>query len=91
MDFWTLVADLGFPISAAIFAGYFVFLSLKFILAGVISSINGIKGMIEALESRIDSMINDLQRLDLRISREYNIEPNYDRVSRTRYEDARKD
>lgn len=91
MDFWIIVADLGFPIAAAIFAGYFVFLSLKFILAGVISSVNGIKGMIEALEARIDSMINDVQRLDLRISREYNIEPNYDRVSRTRYEDTRKD
>lgn len=91
MDFWQLVADLGFPIAAALFAGYFVFLSLKFILLGVINSINGIKGMIEALESRIDAMINDVHRLDLRISNHYGIEPNYDRVARMRHEDARKD
>jgi len=91
VDFWNLVADLGFPIAAALFAGYFVFLSLKFILAGVISSINGIKGMIEALEDRIDSMINDVQKLDIRISHHYGIEPNYERISRSRYNDSRKD
>lgn len=91
MNFWSIVADLGFPIAAAIFSGYFVFLSLKFILAGVISSINNIKIMIEALESRIDSMINDVQRLDLRISQNYGLTPNYERISRSRQDDSRKD
>lgn len=91
MDFWILVADLGFPIAAAIFASYFVFLSLKFILAGVISSINGVKGMIEALEARVDSMINDVQRLDVRISQHYGIEVNYERLARSKHNDARKD
>jgi hypothetical protein len=91
MDFWKTLADLGFPIAAAIFSGYFVFLSLKFILAGVISSIVGVKSIIEALDDRIDSMINDVQKLDVRISQEYNIEPSYERLARLKHDDVRRD
>ena len=36
MDFLTLVGDVGFPIAGALAAGGFVFLTLKFILAGVV-------------------------------------------------------
>ena len=38
MDFLTLAKDVGFPIAGAFAAGYFVFLTLSFILAGVPSS-----------------------------------------------------
>ena len=41
-EYFKLVAEVGFPIAAAIGAGYFVFLTLKFILAGVTGSVNGI-------------------------------------------------
>jgi hypothetical protein len=37
LDFLQIVSEVGFPIAAAVAAGYFVFLCLKFILAGVIS------------------------------------------------------
>ena len=52
MDFFKLVAEVGFPIAAACAAGYFVFLTLKFILAGVMSSIKGMSGIIVALDNR---------------------------------------
>ena len=32
MDFFQLVTDVGFPIAAAVAGGFFVFLTLKFIL-----------------------------------------------------------
>ena len=38
MDFFTLAKDVGFPIAGALAAGGFVFLTLKFILAGVTGS-----------------------------------------------------
>jgi hypothetical protein len=38
MDIFKLIAEVGFPIAAALAGGYFVFLTLKFILAGVMSS-----------------------------------------------------
>jgi len=40
-EFFKLVAEVGFPIAGAMAAGYFVFLTLKFILAGVTSSVKG--------------------------------------------------
>ena len=40
-EFFKLVADVGFPIASALAAGYFVFLTLKFILAGVTGSVEG--------------------------------------------------
>ena len=39
MDFLTIVSDVGFPIAGAIATGGFVFLTLKFILAGVTDSV----------------------------------------------------
>ena len=54
MDFFKLVAELGFPIAAAFAAGYFVFLTLKFILAGVTSSVNGMGGHALGLQPDYD-------------------------------------
>ena len=62
MDFLNLelITDLGFPVAAALSSGYFVFLTLKFILAGVTSSINGIGNIIKGLDGRIDTMTHQL-------------------------------
>jgi hypothetical protein len=38
-EIFKLVGEVGFPIASAIAGGYFVFLTLKFILAGVTSSV----------------------------------------------------
>ena len=65
-EFFKLVADVGFPIAAALAAGYFVFLTLKFILAGVTSSVNGMGGIIKGLDGRVDTMTNQLQRIDVK-------------------------
>ena len=35
MDFLAIISEVGFPIAGAGAAGYFVFLTVKFILAGV--------------------------------------------------------
>ncbi len=62
-EFFKLVAEVGFPIAGACAAGYFVFLTLKFILAGVTSSVNGIKGIIMALDNRVKTMTLSYQML----------------------------
>ena len=38
-EFFKLVAELGFPIAAALAGGYFVFLTLKLVLGSVMSSV----------------------------------------------------
>ena len=67
-EYFKLVAEVGFPIAAAIGAGYFVFLTLKFILAGVTGSVNGIKGIIGALDNRVKTMNHDVIRIDTVVS-----------------------
>lgn len=91
MDPLTLITDVGFPAAAAAISGYFVFLSLKFILAGVLNSVKGIEGMLKRLDRRVSTMNNDIHKLDIRISHALGIQPNYDRVSRAKPEDQRID
>jgi len=90
-EFFKLVADVGFPIAAALAAGYFVFLTLKFILDGVTSSVNGMAGIIKGLDARVDTMTNDLQRVDVKISHALGLQPDYYRISRAEQSDQRRD
>lgn len=91
-EFFKLVADVGFPIAAALAAGYFVFLTLKFILAGVTGSIGGMKGIITALDNRVKTMNHDVIRIDTVVSNALGLKPDIDRISRADgKDDARKD
>jgi|TARA_R110000868_G_scaffold111334_6_gene300834 hypothetical protein len=92
MDFFKIVAELGFPIAAAMAGGYFVFLTLKFILAGVLSSINGMKGIIIALDNRVKTMNHDVIRIDTVVSNALGLKPDVDRIARADGKnDARRD
>lgn len=92
MDFFKLVAEVGFPMAAAMGAGYFVFLTLKFILAGVTSSVNGIKGIISALDNRVKTMNHDVIRIDTVVSNALGLKPDVDRIARADGKnDARRD
>jgi len=92
MDFFKLVAEVGFPIAAALAAGYFVFLTLKFILAGVTSSVKGLSGIITALDNRVKTMNHDVIRIDTLMSSALGVKPDVDRIARADGKnDARKD
>ena len=82
MDFLSLVADVGFPIASALAGGFFVFLTLKFILAGV-------------LDNRVKTMNNELLRIDILMCRSFNIPllpADLNRIARADgQKDARKD
>jgi len=92
MDFLKLVGDVGFPIAGAIGAGYFVFLTLKFILQGVTGSVMGLKGIITGLDNRVQTMNNDLVKIDTLMSYALGVKPNIDRLAANEgKEDARRD
>jgi archaellum biogenesis ATPase FlaH len=92
MDFFKLVAEVGFPIAAAVAAGYFVFLTLKFILAGVTSSVKSMAGIIGALDNRVQTMNHDVVRIDTIVSNALGLKPDVDRIARADGKnDARKD
>ncbi len=92
MDFLTLVSEVGFPIAGAIAAGIFVFITLKFILAGVTDSVKTLKNIIGALDNRVQTMNNDLVKIDTLLSYVLHVRPNIDRIAANEgKEDARRD
>jgi len=92
MDFLTLVTEVGFPIAGAIAAGVFVFVTLKFILAGVTDSVTTLKNIIGQLDNRVQTMNNDLVKIDALLSYALGVKPNVDRIAANEgKEDARRD
>jgi hypothetical protein len=92
MDFFKLVAEVGFPIAAAGAGGYFIFLTLKFILAGVMSSVQGLSGIITALDNRVKTMNHDVIRIDTVVSNALGLKPDVNRIARADGKnDARRD
>jgi hypothetical protein len=91
-DAFKLISDVGFPIASALAGGYFVFLTLKFILQGVQSSIKNLTSIIQSLDNRVRTMNHDIVRIDLMISSALNVQPDTDRIARSDGKnDARKD
>ena len=92
MDFLGIVADVGFPIAAALAGGFFVFLTLRFILDGVLSSIKTQRGFVQGLDSRFKTMNNEVVRIDAKISKAFDLKLDLDRMARADgQKDARKD
>jgi|TARA_R110000822_G_scaffold109460_2_gene239313 predicted PurR-regulated permease PerM len=92
MNFLTFVSEVGFPIAGALAAGAFVFIILKFILEQVTSSVNGLKNIIQALDNRVQTMNNDLVKIDTLLSHVTGVKPNVDRIAANEGKnDCRKD
>lgn len=92
MDFLQFVGDVGFPIAGAVASGIFVFTTLKFILASVTGSVQGLKNIIGALDNRVQTMNNDLIKIDALLSHVVGVKPNIDRLAANEgKEDARRD
>ena len=92
MDFLTLIGEVGFPIAAALAAGLFVFITLRFILDGVLDDIKQQRIFVQALDNRIKTMNNEIIRIDVMISETVGLTPDLDRIARADgQKDARKD
>ena len=92
MDFLSFIGDVGAPIAGALAARYFVFLTIRFILAGVTGSVTTIKNIIGQLDNRVQTMNNDLVKIDALMSYAFGVKPNIDRIAANEgKEDARRD
>ena len=92
MDILNFVGEVGFPIAGAIAAGFFVFTTLKFILASVTGSVQGLKAIIQSLDNRVQTMNNDLVKIDTLLSYALGVKPNVDRLAANEgKEDERRD
>jgi len=92
MEWLSLITDVGFPIFAALVGGYFVFLTLNFILTGVLDSIKQQRMFAIALDNRVKTMNNEIVRIDVKMCQAFGIAPDMDRIARADgQKDARKD
>ena len=90
--FLDILVQFGLPVAAAAVMGVFIYIILKYILAGVVGQVGTITMLISALDNRIKTMNHDMIKLDMLISSALNLRPDLDRVSRSDgKEDARKD
>jgi hypothetical protein len=91
-DIFKLIGDLGFPVAMALAGGYFVYLTIKLLLGGVLGSIKGMAGIITALDNRVKTMNHDVIRIDTIVSNALGLRPDVDRISRADGKnDARRD
>lgn len=91
-DIFKIIGDLGMPVAAALAGGYFVFLTIKLLLAGVLSSVKSMAGIITALDNRVKTMNHDVIRIDTVVSNALGLRPDVERISRADGKtDARRD
>lgn len=91
-EIFKLISDLGFPIAAAVAGGYFVYLTIKLLLAGVLSSVQGMSNIITALDNRVKTMNHDVVRIDSVVSNALGLRPDIERIARADGKnDARRD
>jgi hypothetical protein len=91
-EVFNLISELGFPIASAIIGGFFMFLTLKYIMSGVIDQVKSMHGIVSALDNRIKTMNHDIIRLDTTMCVVLGIRPDLNRISRADGKtDARRD
>ena len=87
-----LIGEVGFPIAMAIISGFFIFLTLKYILESVTGQVAGIEGIVKALDNRVKTMNHDFIRVDNTICSVLGIKPDLERIARADGKnDARRD
>ena len=91
-DIFKIIGDLGFPIAAALAGGYFVYLTIKLLLGGVLSAVKSMAGIITALDNRVKTMSHEVIRVDTQISSALGLKPDLERLARADGKtDARRD
>ena len=90
--FFEILIEFGLPVAAASTMGVFIYIILKYILGGVVGSVKSLHGISMGLDNRIQTMNNDLLKLDILVSHALKIKPDEERIARADgKDDARKD
>ena len=82
MNWIDFLAEVGAPIFGSLVMAFFIFLTLKYILEGVLDSVKSLTGIISMLEGRARVMNNDIVKIDLLISQHLELKPDLERVAR---------
>ena len=77
-----LLLELGPTIAAAIAMGIFIYIIIKYILSSVVGQAKTLHSIITQLENRVETMNNDMIKIDLLVSESLDLRPDIDRVAR---------
>ena len=89
---FTLIAEVGFPIAMSLIGGFFVFLSIKYILLSVVGDVDAIHNIVSNLDNRVKTMNHDMVRMDCTMCSVVGLRPDLERIARADgKEDARRD
>ena len=83
-----LIAQVGAPIAGALAMGFFIFLIMQQIFAGIVDDINTLKGFTNMLITRVKTMNNDMIRIDSMVRTALGVQIDVDRLARA---DGKKD
>ena len=90
--YFTLIAEVGFPIAMSLLGGFFIFLTVKYILESVVAQVDGIHNIVTALDNRVKTMNHDMIRGDATMCSVLGIRPDLERIARADGKnDARRD
>ena len=89
---FALIAEVGFPIAMSLIGGFFIFLTIKYILESVVGQVQSIHLIVQNLDNRVKTMNHDMVRMDCTMCSVLGIRPDLERISRADgKEDARRD
>ena len=89
---FALIAEVGFPIAMALIGGFFIFLTIKYILQSVVGEVNAIHNIVSNLDNRVKTMNHDMVRMDCTMCSVVGLRPDLERIARADgKEDARRD
>ena len=91
-DVFLLIAEVGFPIAMSLIGGFFIFLTIKYILESVVGQVDSLHQIVSGLDNRVKTMNHDMVRMDCTLCSVLGIRPDLERISRANgKEDARRD
>ena len=89
---FALIAEVGFPIAMSLSGGFFIFLTIKYILESVVGQVDSLHQIVSGLDNRVKTMNHDMVRMDCTLCSVLGIRPDLERISRANgKEDARRD
>ena len=89
---FALIAEVGFPIAMSLIGGFFIFLTIKYILESVVGQVDSLHQIVSGLDNRVKTMNHDMVRMDCSLCSVLGIRPDLERISRANgKEDARRD
>ena len=81
-DILKLIGEVGLPIAGSFAMGYFIFLTIKQMMAGGVGQVKTLTSFCESLTTRARVMSNEMIKIDLLVSSALELRPDIDRIAR---------